>query len=65
MEIAGFKGEIRQQEPMSRHTSYAIGGPADVFAVPVDRDDLAALLREIREKGLKAALELGRKKKNQ
>jgi UDP-N-acetylmuramate dehydrogenase len=51
MEITGFKGEIRQQEPMSRHTSYAIGGPADLFAVPVDRDDLAALLREIREKG--------------
>jgi UDP-N-acetylmuramate dehydrogenase len=52
MEIEDFKGEIREREPMSRHTSYAIGGPADVFAVPVDRDDLSALLREIREKGL-------------
>jgi UDP-N-acetylmuramate dehydrogenase len=53
MEIASFKGEIRQKEPMSRHTSYAIGGPADVFAVPVDRADCATLFREIREKRLK------------
>jgi UDP-N-acetylmuramate dehydrogenase len=53
VEIAGFKGELRQQEPMSRHTSYAIGGPADIFAVPADRDDLAALLRVIRGKRLK------------
>ncbi len=53
MEIANFKGEIKLREPLSRHTSYAIGGPADVFAYPLDRDDLIALLREIRGKGLK------------
>jgi UDP-N-acetylmuramate dehydrogenase len=53
MEIAGFKGEIREHEPMSRHTSYAIGGPADVFACPTDRNDLVLLLREIRKKGQK------------
>jgi UDP-N-acetylmuramate dehydrogenase len=53
MEIASFKGEIKRNEPMSRHTSYAIGGPADVFAVPVDRNDLATLLREIMGKKLK------------
>ncbi|HYA87888.1 MAG TPA: UDP-N-acetylmuramate dehydrogenase [Nitrospirota bacterium] len=53
MEITGFKGEIKRHEPMSRHTSYAIGGPADVFAIPVDRNDLATLLQEIREKKLK------------
>ena len=53
MEITRFRGEIRRNEPMSRHTSYAIGGPADVFAVPVDRNDLAALLQEASEKKLK------------
>src|SRR5271169_1016059 len=53
MEIANFKGEIRPNEPMSRHTSYAIGGPADIFAVPVDQNDLVTLLREIRGKKLK------------
>jgi UDP-N-acetylmuramate dehydrogenase len=53
MKIANFKGEIRLHEPLSKHTSYAIGGPADVFAYPVDRDDLIALLREIRKQSLK------------
>jgi len=53
MELTSIKGEIRKNEPMSRHTSYAIGGPADLFAVPADREDLATLLREIKEKELK------------
>ena len=39
MEIANFKGEIRKNEPMSRHTSFAIGGPADILAYPADRDN--------------------------
>lgn len=49
MDIRGFKGDIKLNEPMSRHTSYAIGGPVDVLACPADRDDLALLLREIGE----------------
>lgn len=32
---------------MSRHTSFAIGGPVDLLAFPVDRDDLVLLLREL------------------
>ncbi len=52
MEFPDFKGEIRRNEPLSRHTSFAIGGPADVMAYPVDRDDLLALLREIKAKGV-------------
>lgn len=52
MEIADFRGEIRKKEPLSSHTSYRIGGPADLFAVPADRDDLARLLRQLRDKGL-------------
>lgn len=46
MEFENFKGEIRLNEPMSRHTSFRIGGPADVFAVPRDRSDLSSLIRE-------------------
>ncbi len=52
MEFPNFKGEIRRNEPLSRHTSFAIGGPADIVAYPVDRDDLLALLREIKAKGM-------------
>ena len=36
MEIKNFKGEIKKNEPLSRHTSYGIGGPADILACPVD-----------------------------
>ena len=47
MEIKNFKGEILRNEPLSRHTSFGIGGPADLLVYPADSDDLAALLREI------------------
>jgi UDP-N-acetylmuramate dehydrogenase len=53
MEIANFKGEIKKNEPLGRHTSFAIGGPADMLAYPVDRDDLVRLLREIKKQGLR------------
>ncbi len=38
------QGELRYDEPMSRHTSWRAGGPAEVFFVPADVDDLAAFL---------------------
>ncbi len=47
-----IKGEVRQNEPLSRHTSFRIGGPADILAFPADREDLAGLLGQIRKKGL-------------
>jgi len=48
-----IKGEIKQNEPLSKHTSYSIGGPADLFVSPADRDDLLRLLQDIKRKGLK------------
>jgi UDP-N-acetylmuramate dehydrogenase len=51
MEIANFKGEIKRNEPLSRHTSFGIGGPADILAYPSDRDDLVALLSGIKKQG--------------
>lgn len=41
------QGEIRRDEPMSRHTSWRVGGPADVFFVPAGLDELALFLREL------------------
>jgi len=37
-------GELRHDEPMSRHTSWRVGGPADLFFRPASVDDLAAFL---------------------
>ncbi len=39
-------------EPMSRHTSFRIGGPADVFARPGSIDGLKEILRICREDGI-------------
>ncbi|MBP3672527.1 MAG: UDP-N-acetylmuramate dehydrogenase [Oscillospiraceae bacterium] len=37
--------ELRFEEPMSRHTSFRIGGPAEVMAFPQNREELSALLK--------------------
>jgi UDP-N-acetylmuramate dehydrogenase len=38
--------ELRYFEPMAKHTSFRIGGPAEVMAFPKTREELSALLRE-------------------
>jgi UDP-N-acetylmuramate dehydrogenase len=40
-----FMPRVRRSEPMSRHTSWHVGGPAEVFFKPRDRGELAAFLR--------------------
>jgi UDP-N-acetylmuramate dehydrogenase len=49
MEIDNFKGEVKRGEPLSDHTSYAIGGPVDVLAYPADEEDLRLLLQAIQK----------------
>jgi UDP-N-acetylmuramate dehydrogenase len=43
---------VREQEPLARHTSFAIGGPADYFADVSRLDELAALRRVAAEQKL-------------
>ena len=43
--------EVREQEPMSRHTSFRVGGPAALMALPKSVEEAAA--------AVKAAVELG------
>ena len=38
-------GKFLDNEPMTKHTSYGIGGPARAYITPADQDDLAAILR--------------------
>ncbi len=38
---------VRYNEPMSRHTSWRIGGPADVYFKPRDRQELTRFLQEL------------------
>jgi UDP-N-acetylmuramate dehydrogenase len=41
------RGELRRDEPMSRHTSWRAGGAADLFFIPSSVEDLQAFLREL------------------
>jgi UDP-N-acetylmuramate dehydrogenase len=44
---SSFNGELLEQEPMARHTSLRVGGPADLFAIPQDRANLLQLLKAL------------------
>ncbi len=52
MEFTDIRGEVKLNEPLSKHTSFRIGGPADILAYPADRNDLSALLREAKKRNL-------------
>jgi len=43
----GLRGELRRDEPMSRHVSWRAGGGADRFYVPADLADLARFLGQL------------------
>lgn len=47
-----FHGELILNEPMSLHTSLKVGGPADIFAIPEDADDLRQLLSWLGEQDM-------------
>ena len=40
-------GDLRRDEPMSKHTSWRVGGPAEVFFKPADIDGLSLFLKEL------------------
>jgi len=44
---AEFAPRVRQREPLSRHTSWHVGGPAELFFMPRDREDLVAFLKAL------------------
>lgn len=48
----GIRGDILFDEPLSRHTSLKVGGPADVFISPADTNDLLVILERLREQDI-------------
>lgn len=44
---------IKCNEPMARHTTLRVGGPADIFIEPADEADLAAVLKCCQQHGVK------------
>lgn len=56
LEKCNIDAEIRYDEPMSAHTTFRIGGPADAFVMPRDPGSLASLLEHARAEGVPAAV---------
>jgi len=52
LEKINIKGQVSYNEPMSRHTSFHIGGPADVLVVPENRGDFIRLVLAARAEGI-------------
>jgi len=55
-EIAGCVSAatvMRRDEPMAKHTTLRVGGPADVYVEPANESDLAAILKFCGEHGVK------------
>ena len=40
---------ILRDEPMCRHTTFRVGGPADYFVKPHSKEEIAGVLRTCRE----------------
>ncbi len=47
LDIDNLRGEMRFDEPLSRHTTWRVGGPARRFYRPADREDLLSFLRQL------------------
>ncbi|GFE88726.1 UDP-N-acetylmuramate dehydrogenase [Steroidobacter agaridevorans] len=40
-----FEARVKRNEPMSKHTSWHVGGPADLFFSPLDATDVSGFLQ--------------------
>lgn len=49
--FAGFGGDVRENEPLSKHTYYRIGGPARAVLFPQSPEDLAWIAERVRKTG--------------
>ena len=44
-EILGEEGQVQTDEPLKKHTTFRIGGPAKYFCLPRTQEQLAAILK--------------------
>ena len=47
-----FRGKVLENEPLARYTTYRLGGPARVFVMPADAEDVVKAIRLAGERGL-------------
>lgn len=44
---SNVRGKLKHDEPLARHTTWRVGGPARTFFEPADREDLIAFVRAL------------------
>jgi len=44
---AGLRGRVLFDEPLAKHTSWRVGGPADVLFKPADKQDIATFFKSL------------------
>jgi UDP-N-acetylmuramate dehydrogenase len=47
LDIDRMKGRLLENEPLAKHTSWRVGGPADKMYIPFDRQDLIDFIRHL------------------
>lgn len=47
-----LRGKVAADEPLSRHTTWRVGGPADIFIAPASREELLLALRLLAAAGI-------------
>ena len=47
-----FRGRIALNEPMVKYTTFRIGGPADIYLEPLDKEDALALITYLRRESV-------------
>jgi UDP-N-acetylmuramate dehydrogenase len=47
LSFVGLRGTLTRNAPLARHTSWRVGGAAELLYQPADRDDLAHFLRSL------------------
>lgn len=45
--VTNVRGELKLNEPMSKHTTWRVGGPAEHYFIPADEQDLSDYLSEL------------------
>lgn len=53
---AVMHGEMRRHEPMANHTTFRVGGLADLFLMPQDEDDLVRALPLLAQAGVPVSI---------
>ena len=54
--FAAICGDVRYNEPMNKHTSFRIGGPAEVMIFPKNKDELSGSLKLCKTIGITPAI---------